>query len=265
MDLPFGLKGTEDVLDALHDVEQAIDTRPDLQERLVARNEAKDKLKDEMVRTKVLSPEAAKNPSYFRHQVLEYANFKQGQAAGSKTKGAKVRTGYVHSRKGSEKDINANYFQAEADWMYKAHQDIATAKFINWMRDDKLNSKAEIVAEAKASNAAALDARLRDDPEFAAKYRKHGTTVNNSVDNLRRAVARPEIERQIPPDLAAPYEQLVSGKAVEDLRDDSGQPAVVQLGTAPRREQGRAGGRPGTAGDGRDVPRPARHGRGAWR
>lgn len=149
MDLPFGLKDTNQVLDALKDVEAVLAARPDLQQRLVYRTEARVKLRDALVSEGVLTEKQARNPHYFRHQVLEYASLRERAARG---RAGKVKSTYWHPRRGSEKDINANFFQAESDWMFKAYQDIATAKFLNWIRTSKYNTRAGMVAQAKAQN-----------------------------------------------------------------------------------------------------------------
>ena len=155
MALPFGLKGTEEVLEALQNVEAVLATRKDLQDRLAIRTKALDTMRNRMVSSGVLTEKQARNPSYFRHQVLEYAALRDHASRG---RAGKVRSTYWHSRRGSEKDINANYFQAESDWLYKAQQDIATAEFLGWLRTSKYNRKAELVGKAKKHN----DTTLRD-------------------------------------------------------------------------------------------------------
>ena len=220
MDLPFGLKGVEDVMDALHGVEAAIEAKPELKERLAIRTEAKDKLKDSLISNGVLNAKQARNPNYFRHQVLEYA---QLRATGGVGGSGKVKSPYVHSRKGSEKDINANYFQAEADWMYKAHQDIATAKFLNWLRTSQYNRKKEFANRAREENNDALNAKLKEDPTLVEKYGKPTKNLEATLDTLRKTVAaRADAIRQtIPKHLVGEFDRFVEGGGQRSIKNDA--------------------------------------------
>ena len=220
MDLPFGLKGVEDVMDALHGVEAAIEAKPELKERLAIRTEAKDKLKDSLISNGVLNAKQARNPNYFRHQVLEYA---QLRATGGVGGSGKVKSPYVHSRKGSEKDINANYFQAEADWMYKAHQDIATAKFLNWLRTSQYNRKKEFANRAREENNDALNAKLKEDPTLIEKYGKPTKNLEATLDTLRKTVAaRADAIRQtIPKHLVGEFDRFVEGGGQRSIKNDA--------------------------------------------
>ena len=121
---------------------------PMVQKRLAMRNATLQKLRHEMIQSGVLDRKRLKNIHYFRHQVLEYAQLRKGGG------GRKVATPFWHARKGSEKDINANYFQAESEWMYKAKVDIETARFLSWLRKSKYNKRFEYKARAKAKNSA---------------------------------------------------------------------------------------------------------------
>lgn len=186
MDLPFGLKTTDDVLDALKDVEAALAARPELQERLDIRRKEAEDLKTKLIATGVLTYKQARNPHYFRHQVLEYAELRAQAETGSR----KVKATYWHPRRGSEKDINANYFQAEADWMFKAHQDIATATFLNYLRHSKYNRKKAMVRQAKAHNNSKLQAKLAADEHLAKDYAKKGRNIAIAVGYLRQAIKK---------------------------------------------------------------------------
>ena len=217
MDLPFGLKGMSDVMTALHDVEAAIDARPDLQERLTARNEARDRLKNEMVSSGVLTHKQASNPHYFRHQVLEYAAIRE-KAGG----GGKVTSTYWHPRRGSEKDINANYFQAEADWMYKAYQDIATARFLNWLRTSQYNLKKDLTARAHQENTAALKAKLDADPALGDRAVKANKTTLTALNVLRREVLKSQklARAALPNRFHQTFDRFIEGGGVRSIRDD---------------------------------------------
>jgi len=221
MRLPFGLKSTEDVLDALQAVEAALEQRPELMERMAIRTEEREVLKHQMISSGVLTYKQAQNPHYFRHQVLEYAKLR-AQAGGRK---GKVTSTYWHSRKGSDKDINANYFQAEADWMYKAHLDIATARFLNWLRTSGYNAKREMVARAKADNMAALEERMESRPDLRKEWTKKGLNIGIAMGKLRQAVRKmdqSELEAAIPPDLQNQLRAFLRGGGDAAVTDDGG-------------------------------------------
>ena len=158
MDLPFGLKGPDDVVIELRKIDNYLQSRPDLMERLNIRNKERSQLRNAMIENNVLTEEQLRNPHYFRHQVLEYASIRNRV-----DRARKVKTTYWHPRGGSEKDINANFFQAEADWMFRAHHDIATAKFLRWLEGSKYQKKAAMQRKAKEANKAALAKVIRDE------------------------------------------------------------------------------------------------------
>ena len=227
MDLPFGLKGTGDVLDALHGVEAALEGRPDLKERLQVRSEYRDGMTRRMVGAKVLTPKQAKNPHYFRHQVLEYAALRDRAVPGRK-----VRSTYWHARRGSEKDINANYFQAEADWLFKAEQDIATARFLQWQRRSQYNRKGELVQRAKADNNEALQARMLLEPELGEAWGKKSRNIAIAMQKLRRDLGRLDgdaLRTQIPGELHRQLDAFLAGGGDRAATDDGGNAPVFGL------------------------------------
>ena len=218
MDLPFGLKGQEDVLDALQAVEAVLDKRPELIERMNERTLARDRLKEDMVRSGVLTYKQARNPHYFRHQVLEYA-----AARNATGRAAKVRSTYWHPRRGSEKDINANYFQAEADWMYKAYQDVGTANFLGWLRSSKYNAKRQLVQKAKAANNERLNELTREDKDLAKQWSKVRQNVGMSLSMLRKAVGDvPGLRSKVPPNLHRQLDDFIRGGGNRAVPDEGG-------------------------------------------
>ena len=146
MELPWGLN-KDTVIEEAKKVTDALEARPELEERVAYRREYIQEVKDEMVSVGVLTPEQARNPDYYRHQVLEYAEMKNqyGQTR-------KVVNPYWHRRKGSDKSINANFLEAEADWLFKAKEGIATKRFLKWLEDSKYNSMKEYRHRAKTKN-----------------------------------------------------------------------------------------------------------------
>ena len=151
MALPYGLTSAEDVAFEQQRLQAQLEDRPDVVDRLAKRKENLDHLRNEMVRYRVLRPEQARNENYAYHQVVAYAKTVfAGAMAG------KVRTPKWMKRKGSTLDINANYVQAESSWMQKAYQDIATKKFLNWLRGSQYNKRPEYIKRANDSNNAHL-------------------------------------------------------------------------------------------------------------
>jgi hypothetical protein len=85
-----------------------------------------------------MDEKAFRNPSYFRHQVLEYAEAKKI------LKGGRLRTptpGYAKKRHGSDLDINSFYIQAEFEWLSQALKDIEVMKVIQRLKKSKLKGQ----------------------------------------------------------------------------------------------------------------------------
>ena len=167
MQVGFGLEGIDQIAIELRKLQARVDASPEIKARYDVRQSELDRLRGEMVGAGVLTKAQARNPHYFRHQVLAYAKIKQ--AAGQ---GKKVSSSFWHTREGSEKDINANYMQAEAEWMFKAINDINTMRFLNWLKGSKYDKKPVYVRMAKALNRQNLTAALLGDPD---KYREYKT------------------------------------------------------------------------------------------
>ena len=183
MALPFGLAGIDDVALELRKLQAVLDANPDIKERYDVRQSELDRLRMEMVEAGVLTQAQARNPHYFRHQVLSYAKVRQ--AAG---RGKKVSSAYWHSRRGSEKDINGRYTEAEAEWMYKALSDISTTKFLTWLKGSKYDKKAQYIRQAKALNRQNLQAALLADPRKHQMYKDLNRRLAVSMSYLRGAV-----------------------------------------------------------------------------
>lgn len=154
--LPFGLTAV-DVPVELAKVNAALAGRPELVAKLRARKRLVDRVANDMVKAGVLDAERLKNPAYFRHQVLDYA---QAQAYGAKKK---LKTPFWAQRLGSVKDINANYIEAEFEWLRKALNDIATAKTIDWIKDSPLNIRKDVQAAARRNNDGLVDKAIKTD------------------------------------------------------------------------------------------------------
>ena len=87
-------------------------------------------------------------PDYFRHQVLEYARLK-GIAETGKRLRKPGKRGFLQERKGSEFDINTDYFEAEYEVMSQMLYDIEVYKTVKAIEKNYDISK-KVRAEAKA-------------------------------------------------------------------------------------------------------------------
>jgi hypothetical protein len=87
-------------------------------------------------------------PDYFRHQVLEYARLK-GIAETGKRLRKPGKRGFLQERKGSEFDINTDYFEAEYEVMSQMLYDIEVYKTVKAIEKGYDISK-KVRAEAKA-------------------------------------------------------------------------------------------------------------------
>ena len=154
----FGFNGKEEIQFELERANAAIQGSEKLQGKLEKRERELKYLRDGMIETGVLTEEQARNPHYFRNQVLEYAAIR-----GAAGQGKKVTTPYWHGRHGSEKDINVNYYQAEAEWMFKANVDTSTARFLGWLKDSKYNQAKVVKKFAKDSNNANIIQTMKDE------------------------------------------------------------------------------------------------------
>lgn len=86
-------------------------------------------------------------PDYFRHQVLEYARAK-GVATTGKRLGKPGKRGFLQERKGSEFDINTDYFEAEYEVMSQMLYDMEVYKTVKFFEKEYDISK-KVRASAK--------------------------------------------------------------------------------------------------------------------
>ena len=163
MAVPYGLTSADDVAFELQRLESQIAARPDIRERVERRQNTLNSLRNEMLRHKVLRPEQAHNTNYAHHQVVAYA-----KTIGVASAAGKIRSPSWMRREGSTLDINANYVQAEASWMQKAYQDIATKKFLTWLKASSYNKRPEYQKRANDNNDAALLAQFKDEAKSVA-------------------------------------------------------------------------------------------------
>ena len=130
MKLPYGFKGKKDVEQELAKVEAVLAANPALQQRLDAREDFLNQIREDLVNAGVLGEHEVNNEDYFRHKVLEYHGLRKLGGAPMQSK-TKMERGKWAPRTGSEKDISANYLEVESEVLLKSRQDIAVNKFID--------------------------------------------------------------------------------------------------------------------------------------
>jgi len=152
-ELPFGYK-QETLETDQKNITEIVDKNPDIREALEQRKALLEAVKKDLVNAGIMDEEAFKNPSYFRHQVIEYAQ------AARLLKGSRLRApspGYAKRRYGSALDINTDYLQAEFEWLSQAFKDIEVAKVINKLDNSPLNIKARLKVESAQHNKKLMD------------------------------------------------------------------------------------------------------------
>ena len=127
-----------------------------------------------MIQHGVLPEERLKNNKYFRHQVMEYAKLVYGTQGGRK-----VSKGYWFSRSGSEKDINANYFQVETEYLFKALDRIEAHKFLNKVEKSKYNKMPSYSRRAVNDNKNVTHRALKEDLENGDDLAVGGASGNH--------------------------------------------------------------------------------------
>ncbi len=142
--IPFGFTPAE-VNSELSRLDSIVARSPEIQESIRARHDLWDSLRSETIKEAELAgfnlEGRFNNPSYFRHQVLEYARSK-----GFADKGTKKPSGsYLKTRGGSQLDINTNYLEAEYEVISNMLHDIEMYKFIAKVR--KFDIKPELVKQ----------------------------------------------------------------------------------------------------------------------
>ena len=144
--LPFGFT-PETVRTDARALADAVRGNKAVKKALATRKKALDAVKAELLRAGVMEEEQFHNPAYFRHQVITYAAERMA-AQGKRGKVRKPRPGYAKKREGSLEDINANYLEAEFEYLHRAVIDVATADTIDKLADvyDK-RAECEALAE----------------------------------------------------------------------------------------------------------------------
>lgn len=149
--LPYGLK-PETLNIELAKVNRALEQNQNVQDKINLRKENWESLKNEYIERMNeidFNPESRlQRDDYFRHMVLEHAG--SGVISGS---GKKLKTPsgskFLSKRRGSEKDINSDYIEAEFDVIKQMYYDMEVAKTIKVI-DENYNIYEAVRSQAKA-------------------------------------------------------------------------------------------------------------------
>ncbi|KKM22172.1 hypothetical protein LCGC14_1628040, partial [marine sediment metagenome] len=149
-ELPFGFTPEELEMDKT-DVDDIVARNVKLQDALERRQAIQEVMRAQLIAKGILGEEA-NNPAYFRHQVLTYARARQLAQGAGKLKTPKP--GYAKKRHGSLEDINANYLEAEFEYLHRALIDIKAVETIQKIGRDydlsrDLKDQAKELAEEK--------------------------------------------------------------------------------------------------------------------
>ena len=129
----------------------------ELVRRVRARDVQVRQIAENMVKAGIISKEALDRQHYITHQVLEYARDEISTAAQSSGTLKKPRWA---ARKGTKMAINMNLFEAESQWMIRAHVDLATAGALKKFKDSAYNRRDKVLSLIKQQNKAAKDAAV---------------------------------------------------------------------------------------------------------
>lgn len=146
-DLPFGF--TKDILKTEKArLDSVVGTKLEVLDAIKKRNRLWDALKNDYVywakKAGVDLESKITKEDYFRHQVLQYARNKGIAHTGKRLRIPSKRE-FLKERKGSEFDINTDYFEAEYEVMAQMLYDIEIYKAV-----DRIGKKYDISAKVKA-------------------------------------------------------------------------------------------------------------------
>ena len=164
MALPFKLpdgsdgKLTEARIDQIAEMVTHLEGRvaedPVLAERMEMHRAMLREMREALVQSGVLNEARVRNTDYWMHDVLAFNKMVEGVA------GTKVVKARQAGRRGSQKAINLHYEQVWTNYLIRAHIDIQTADFINWLRKSDFNMAGSLRERARETNANNLRAAL---------------------------------------------------------------------------------------------------------
>lgn len=217
-DIPFGMT-VDDVARERAKIDRLLAERPEISAAVRKRKLIVAKVADDLVNAGVLHKEQVRNPAYYRHQVLDYA---RAQVAYAKGTGNKLRSPHWARRMGSTLDINANFLEAEFDWLHKALTDIETAKTIQWIKNSGHNIRRDVVDAARSHNDRIVAEALNDEAEeigFDGPLQKQWQSFKQRIaigfGKVRAALESGEIE------VPAEFEEAADALEAERDGDES--------------------------------------------
>ena len=147
MEIPFFDEDSIEVeLNLLRDY---ISQYPRVQAALDSRDAFADTIRDDLVKEGVLNAKQVENRDYVKHIVLEFVNLEGTFSPGG---GQKVVNPFQHRREGHEGAISTDLLAVDTEWMFRALSDIATGRFLNWLKDSKYNYHRQFFQMAVARN-----------------------------------------------------------------------------------------------------------------
>lgn len=191
-DLPFGFdqKIVESELARLKDIVAA---DPKISEAISLRNEVWEAAVNDIVhwakKVGVNLEETMTKTSYFRHQILEYARAKGVAVTGKRFRTPEKR-GFLKQRKGSDYDINTDYYEAEYEVLAQIMYDTEVYKAIDRIRGHSDISKdlKWAAAERNDKTIMPLFEKMADDYNAAMGATAKDFTPKEGVDMYKQTL-----------------------------------------------------------------------------
>jgi hypothetical protein len=160
----------------LEEVEKAVEKNERVKDAVDRRRTYIGALRDTLISNNFLDPSTAENDFYFRHQVLEYYENKQGLGLSSQDVRNR-KQGWQRNRSGqTEKLYNTNYFEAEFEWLSTALSQLETKEIIKEI--EKLDISQQLKRQAKAQSTEDNKVNWRDlIPEGYVEWRPVDTNI----------------------------------------------------------------------------------------
>jgi hypothetical protein len=178
--LPWGMT-PEDLAADYPAINAAVEANPRVQQALDRRQEISRPLKEELVEAGILDEDTLDNDAYFRHQVIMYARMRQEVYGSGEAK--KPYSPYAQKRGGEfDGDINANYLEAEFEYMQRARIDLKMVETIEKIRAGyDVHKQAQV--EADQYNADAFQ-QLVDNGEFSDAVLDDNRNADESINKI---------------------------------------------------------------------------------
>ena len=155
--LPFHLENQDQVQMLADRMTNIAENDTDITNALEKRKEIMDDMRQQLVDNKLIDASVLEDDRYFHHQVLEYYNAKllgEDYELKTGTSSGDVRThrkGWQIARKGSVKEYNTQYVEAEYEVLSQALAQIETKKTLDKL-EEHLNIRTSLEEAAKAKN-----------------------------------------------------------------------------------------------------------------